>query len=314
MEIQCDHKIQTEREIPNGPQETSYELNLLDDLQKAQTKMEEETDQKEPNELKSEADLQKLSDDAYILDDNAVETSDDDSASSDDATSDVELACDHQIFGDLLTKIKAFLDKSNQEPFEKVIFIDEWQIFNDFFNLMEKHEKNLTDEDLLVVERGLKLFVRKTHRVDPEDVFITDSTYAKKEIFYMYFNLINLDAIQNYLKNAQMPDNLKILYRICISRILIVISGACIYTDLSSNDLKRPINFIELLSLMLNYAKTDLKSSNLTLRPSNIDASITRDIILYVIWNYSDHTIMVPDLIKAGCLETIIDGLTMICK
>jgi hypothetical protein len=302
MEIEGDGKISTETEIPNGLEKAPYELNLLNNLQRVQTKTEEGNDQKQTNELESQVDLQKLPDEAHTQDNKAVATTDD------------ELICDHAIFGDVLTKMKAFANKSKPEKFEKSIFIVEREIFNDFFNLIEKHEKNLTDEDLLVVKKGFRLFIHATDNINPNILFTTDLVDDKKEIFYMYFNLINLDTIQNYLKNAQMPDNLKILYRICISRILIVINGACIYTDLTSNDLKRPINFIELLSLMLNYAKTDLKSSNLTLRPSNIDASITRDLILYVIWNYSDHTIMVPDLIEAGCLETIIDGLTMICK
>ncbi len=65
MEIQADHKIQTETQIPNDLQ------NALDDMQKT-----EEVDQKEPNELESRVELQKLADEAYIQDDNTVATSD----------------------------------------------------------------------------------------------------------------------------------------------------------------------------------------------------------------------------------------------
>ena len=294
MEIQADHKIQTETQIPN-------ELILLDNVQKAKTKTEEEVDQKEPNKLKSRVDLQKSADDAYIQDDNTV------------ATSDEELMCDNEIFGDVLTKMKAFIDKSKQEKLEKNIFIDEWQIFNDFFNLMEKYEKNLTDEDLVVVKRGMKLFISAVHNVDPDDMLKTDLDYAK-EIFYMYFKLFNNSIIQNYLKNVEMPDNLKILYRPCISRILSVMNDTSAYTDFGLNDLQRPTNCIELLSLMLNYVKADLESSDITLNPEPIDASITRQGILEVLWNYADNTILIPDLIEAGCLEIMIDGLILVCK
>jgi Fe-S cluster assembly iron-binding protein IscA len=217
------------------------------------------------------------------------------------------------MFGDLLTKMKAFIDKSKQEKLEKNIFIDEWQIFNDFFNLMEKYEKKLTDEDLVVVKRGMKLFISAVHNVDPDAMLKTDLDYAK-EIFYMYFNLINIANIKNYLTNAQMPDDLKILYRVSISRILTVMRKTFAFTDLGLNDPQRPTNCIELLSLMLNYVKTDLESSDLTSNPEPIDASITRQGILEVLWNYADCTILVPDLIEAGCLEIMIDGLIMICK
>jgi hypothetical protein len=239
MEIQADHKIQAD--LQNAP----------DDVQKAKTKTKEEVDQEEPYELESRVDLQKLADETYIQDDNTV------------ATIDEELTCDNEIFGDVLTKMKAFIDKSKVE---KNIFIDEWQIFNEFFNLMEKHEKNLTDEDLLVAKRGMKLFISAVYDIDADAVFKTDLDYAK-EIFYMYFKLINNNIIQNYLKHAQIPDNLKILYRVCISRILSIMNDTSAYIDLGLNDLQRPTNCIELLSLMLNYVKTDLESSDLTSNP-----------------------------------------------
>lgn len=101
MYIQGDDKIQTKTKISNGLQSASSELNLMDDLQ---TK---------PHDIN-------------IQDEIEVGTSDD------------ELICDNEIFSDVLTKIKAFIDQSKQEKFDKNIFIIEWQILHDFFNLMEK--------------------------------------------------------------------------------------------------------------------------------------------------------------------------------
>jgi hypothetical protein len=60
---------------------------------------------------------------------------------------DDELTCDSEIFGDLFIKIKVFREKND--------FILEWEIFNEFFNLMEKHENNLTDKNLSLLKRGL---------------------------------------------------------------------------------------------------------------------------------------------------------------
>ncbi len=298
----ADHmEIQSETKTPNDLSYAPYELNLLDDLQKIQSKTEKEVDQKESNESESGVDLQKLFDETYIQDDKTKSTSDN------------ELMCDNEIFGDVLTKMKAFVDESKQEKLEKNILIREWQIFNDFFNLIEKYEKNLTDEDLLVGRTGLKLVVCTTDNIDLDDMFTNDLVYAK-EIFYMYFNLINIGVIQNYLKNGQMPDYLKILYRICIPRILQVMNKMAVFIDLSFNDLQRPTNSVQLLSLMLNYVKTDFKSSDLTSNPLLIDVSITRELILSLIWSYADNTVLVRDLIEIGCLEMMINELTMICK
>jgi len=302
MKIQGDHKTETETEITNGLQDTPDELNLYDDLPKADTKTEEGTDQKKSNELGSREDLLKLVDETHKQDDEVVETSDD------------ELTFDNEIFGDVLRKMKAFIDKSKEEKFEKSGFILECEIFKEFFNLMEKHKKNLTDEDLLVAEKGFKLFIHAMDKVDPNRLFSTDLVYAKKEMFYMYFNLINLAAIQHYFKNAQMPAYLERMCRFSVSRILIVMGAATMSTDLGLNDVQRPINCIELLSLMLNYVKTDLECSDLTSYPSVNNGSITRYFILSVIWNYSHKMILVRDMIEAGCLEIMINGLTKICK
>ena len=302
-----EQKIQTETEILDDSQNVS-ELDLLEYFKEAQIKKKKEAGQEGPVESKSQTELGQLSDEMCIQDDITKTTSDIGSES------DSELACDNEIFGNLLTNIKAFIGKSEQEKIEKTILIDECQIFHDLFDLVEKHEKTLTDKDRSILRRGLEQFLGATDRFDKDKISTTDLSYAK-EVFYMFFNLINLAVIQNYLKNVQVPDDLKILYRWCIDRILYVMVWLCdAKSFLALNDLQRPLNCIELLSLMLNYVKTDLKSSDLTVRPSRDDASFTRDWILIVIWVYADITVMVPDLIEAGCLEIATNGLAMICE
>jgi len=266
---------QTESKTPNRSQQRDVSNNLQ--------KTKKETNQRKRDEVESE------------------ESEDDD-----------ELMCDNEIFGDILTKIKDFVDKTNQK-FKKKYLTDAWQIFNDLLNRMEKHEEDLTDENISAVKKGVDLFSDATSNLDSSNVLNADLVYAK-EIFYMYFNLINLPVIKDYLKNIEMDDDLKMIYRICTTEIIRMMRCSPIEIDLSVNDLQRPTNCIELLSLMQNYVKTDLKSSNLAVEAMYTEASMTRLSILYLFMFYSDKTNMVPDCIKAGWLETLRDGLIMIYK
>jgi hypothetical protein len=294
MEIQDNDTIQNELDVSSDLPNGSYELNLFDDIQQTQSKAEERADQNQSNELESREDLQKLSDET-------------------ERQGGDELTFDNEIFGDILTKMKVFVDKSKQEKFETSDFILEWEILNDFLNLIDKYEKNLTDEDLSVVKRRLKLFIDVTDNTGLDNMPTIDQDHLKK-IFYMYFNLLNIGIIQNYLKNVEMPVHLKILCCLCISRIFEVMTYSCKFSDLGLNDFQRPINCMELLSLMLNYVTTGFKSSNLTSYPLPTDPSITNFCILsFLLW-YSDKTILTRYLMEIGCSEIMIDLLTMICK
>lgn len=297
MENQGDHhEIQTKMEESNGRQ------NVSDDSQETQIRTKEGIDQNGSNELKSREDLHKLPDETLAQDGKVV------------ATTNKELTFDYESFTHVFKKMKDYVDASQQAKFEKSIFIAEQEIFNDIFNRIEKHEKNFTNENFLVADKEFRLFIHATQKINAYHLFENDLAYAKKEIFYMYFYLINLVVVQNYLKNVQMPDYLKKMTRFSVSRILVVMHATCLYTDLGLKDDQRPNNCIELLSLMLNYVKTDLEVSDLTLEPLPNDASMTTIRILWFFWEYTDKTILVEDLIKTECLKIMTDTLTKICK
>lgn len=311
MEIQDDHKIENESIISNDLENASTKLDLLGNLQKVQTKTEREAEQKEADGLKSGLDLQESTD---IQDGNTKTTDDSDSSSDAISTCDDDiLASDNEIVADLLTKIKAFIDEAEQENIEKDILIHEWQIFNDFFNMIDKHEKNLTGEDISVVKRAFGLFIEPISNIDHYDLFETYLVYRKK-IFYMYLNLFNINFIQNYLKNRQISADLDIPYDLCIAIMLFVMRRAAYDAELGLDDVQRPANCIELLSLMLNYVKTDLESSELISGLSLVDEFDIRRECLGILWSYSNKTVLVPDLIEVGCPEIMVNGLTMICK
>ncbi len=153
------------------------------------------------------------------------------------------------------------------------------------------------------------MFIYEPDNIDPDNVLTTDLDYCKN-IFYLFFNLFNTNIIQNYLKNIEISDHLKILYRSCISRILVVMTYTCKLSDLGLNDIQRPMYCLELLSLMLNYVQTNFKSSDLT---STDQLILNLCILSFILW-YGDKTILIPDLMKIGCSEIMVDILKTICK
>jgi hypothetical protein len=293
---------------PSKSQQPSQEVSLSNDLQKMNTKTKKETNQIETKDSENEDPENEDPENEDAEDEDA----EDEDAENEDPENDDELMCDNEIFGDILTKIKDFVDKTNGKKCEKNYLTEAWQIFNDLLNRMKKHE-DLTDENISAVRKGVDLFADVMSNLDSSDVLNADLVYAK-EIFYMYFNLINLPGIQDYLKNVEMHDDLKIIYRICTTEIMRMIYYIQGEVDLGVNERQRPANCIELLSIMQNYVKTDLNSSDLAVEALDAEASITRWSILYLFMFYSDKTNMVPDCIEAGWLETLRDGLIMIYK
>jgi hypothetical protein len=156
MKIQDDHKIYTETETAASLQKASHTLDLLDYMGKEQTKAEEGNHQTESNELERQTKLKKLPDEVCIQND-------------DDSSSDKKINCDNERFGDVLRKIKAFTAEA-KEKHDKNILIDAWQIFNDFFTLMEKSETNFTEEDALEIEDDLKLFLDTVYFIPDNDL------------------------------------------------------------------------------------------------------------------------------------------------
>lgn len=85
-------------------------------------------------------------------------------------------------------------------------------------------------------------------------------------------------------------------------------------TNLSLTDVQRPINCIELLSVLLNYVRIDDESSDLIKDPSFTKSSGGRHQCLQLLWSYSGHTVSIRYLIEAGCLEIMLNILKVMCK
>ena len=266
-----------EEQCSNGLEDAEPELDLLNVLLKA------EDDQSEEDENSTEANID-------------------------------QLAVDDEIFGPVFKQMQSFINQSDEELCTNDMITLEWNILNDFLNLIEKHQANLTDEYLSIIRKGFSVFFEATDSLYWFHSSSTCSSDAMKEIFYMFLNLINLQIIQNYLKNIQMPDELKLICRYASREIFRVTEWTYYLTTLTLNDNQRLSNTIQLLSIMIDYVHRDLESSNLSVDPMPDDPSITRWNILRFLTDYSYRMVLVRDLIEAGCLQMLIGGLKKICR
>lgn len=299
METEGDQKIPSEKQTSIDLEADQNELDLFDGSTTGKNKNEHGDVQKESNH----------SEDVPILTDPTNKPNE-----KKIATDANELPLEDEIFGNIFQKMQSFANQSQAEIFTKDIFILERDIFFDLFNLIEQHQTTLTDDQITFLKKGFGLFIYSTDRTIPHEVFATYLSYAKKEIFYLFFNLMNLPMIQNYLKDIEIPYEWRGICRYGISRILLVMRYSGLYTDLTLNDKQRLTNSVELLASMLENVKADLESADLAINPSANDPSITRCLILTFLWDYSDKTILVEDLLEAGCSQILFDGLTRICK
>lgn len=234
----------------------------------------------------------------------------------DNLTDSDQLISDTEIVNNLLLKIKIFKKVSKAKKIEKNLLILQWEIMNDFFDLIEKYEKILIDKDLLILKNGIELFLHTIddiYQIDSSIIIDIDVNYSK-EIFYMYFKLFNIVLIQNYLKNEYISDYSHIPFSYLIARICYIMNCAMIVKDICSADIQRPINTIELLSLIINYIKTDFQSFNFNLNSLVIDKSSPKYQCLVFLRNYSNQTVLVPNLIEVGCSNIIVNIFIIICK
>jgi hypothetical protein len=111
--------------------------------------------------------------------------------------------------------------------------------------------------------------------------------------------------MKTYLKRLDMQVYVKILYEQFAKVILYVITLAASYSKLTIADLKEPLDNQEVLLLMLKFMKADLEPDS-----ASTYSHITY-LILFFSWNYSDKTVVVPNLIKIGYPEAALKWLSV---
>jgi hypothetical protein len=229
--------------------------------------------------------------------------------SASDVTSSGETSCDEQtnaneeIFANVLAKLRALEKRSLEVHSRKSALNDAYHAFVELLNLIDEHKYN-TDHNL-AARKGLKLLLKLMVNTDPDQLFEKDSIYAM-ETLYLYLNLLNLSGIRTYFTHGEMNRNSKQLYSkyILPSLILKVLISATTASNFSMQDSQQLSNYNQSLLLMLNYVQAEISSWT----RSNC-SSVTMSILLFM-RSYAEKTVLVSNLIKAGCVEVILKCLT----
>jgi hypothetical protein len=225
--------------------------------------------------------------------------------SDSDDSSDPEAGLEDKVYSDVLTKLRSLQDGSEKGEYSRTVLSDGAKSMRELIELIEKHKDNtMSQETVLSIRNRLKAFIHVLNNIGMDELFKKDSS-AAYEIFYSYINLFNLTGMKNYLKRLYMQVYVKILYKQFASVILQVIELASIYYKFTIADIKEPLDNQELLLLMLKFMKADLEPDS-----ASTYSSITHSILSFL-WNYSDKTVVVPNLIKTGYPEAVLKWLSV---
>jgi len=209
------------------------------------------------------------------------------------------------VYSDVLTKLQSLQDKSENEEYHRNILNDGAKYIAELIVVIEEHKDNtMSRETALSIENGIQTFLEALGNINMKELFENDSD-ASYETFYLYINLFNLTGMKNYLKRAQMQNFIKTLYEEFATVILSVVAFGLTYCKLTVADLKEPLDNQELFLLLLNFMKDELEAE------STSAASTITELILAFIWNYSDKTVAVPNLIKVGYPEAVLKWITI---
>jgi hypothetical protein len=121
---------------------------------------------------------------------------------------------------------------------------------------------------------------------------------------------LNLSDIKTYLEHGEINRNSEKLYKknIFSSLILKVLTSAMMASHFSVQHLQQLSDYNENLLLMLNYVQAEIHNW-----PMPNYSSVTMSILLFI-RSYADKTVLVPNLIKVGCVETVLKCLTKVNK
>lgn len=216
-----------------------------------------------------------------------------------------DLLYDHPIFGDVLKKIQSYSEK----VFDQNLFLDLWDIINDILDLIERYQTDLTDEDLEVIENGCYI-LKYANETASQQTSHTDFNLTK-QLFYKFTNFLNRNLIQNYLKNISLTNHQAKIGCFLTNKSALSMCRLHynIRSQLFSYDKDRPKNLMDLFSLILNHIIMSFQLQDL----NDIQVDSRNNLFLFL-WNYTDVTNLIPELIQSECGQRLIDLLKLAIK
>jgi hypothetical protein len=172
---------------------------------------------------------------------------------------------------------------------EKVTFADG----DDFQKCLELFYEVLPDSEFNVLVEDERLFVR--------------------EIFFALLDLLSKSQICTYLNDNQHKITLqKEFYKYLTNLFLDLLSQRILSTPLKNNDMVTR-KYTNLFCVMRKRVEHDLQLSIRIEQPLVHDKQTT-DLILSLLWNLSDRTLLVPWLLGIGLVKTMLECLKVTDK
>ena len=224
----------------------------------------------------------------------------DDQAPEDDAPETVE----NSVYSDTLAKLINLHQLSDNEENHRNVLNDGAKYLSELITVMDEHkDETLTQETAVIIEEAFQSFANGVCQISIKDSYENDSKSAK-ECFYSYLNLLNLPPMKRYFQREEIQQFHHILYGEFLSSIFWLATEIMFSCNFSIVDLEEPRDSREIFLLMLDYMKGEFDPG------STLPYSTTTQLILSCLWNYADRTIVVPNLIKTGYPQAVLQWIS----
>ena len=205
----------------------------------------------------------------------------------------------------LVAELDSLQIKFEEQEFHKDAVTDLATCMSECIAALDEDQKpEMSQKTATVILKKLKVFKDAWGAIDANQMFRDDSTFACR-MFYSYNSLLALPAMKNYFQRRPMHRHIKSLCRTLVTMILYRCTAAVRHCTFSTADLREPLDNHEVFVLLLSYASGDFDSD------SCFDCSFNTDQIQHYFSCYSNLTIAVPNLIKAGCPPVLMKWLTV---
>jgi hypothetical protein len=164
---------------------------------------------------------------------------------------------------------------------------------------------NANEKNKCYFDQNRVLVLRVFSDATETDLFNNDSEFSR-EIFFGYLDILNTNEIQQFL-TASSPSTLADAIRESnVDILLSVLSFLCKFVSFVDDNIAN--NYNCLFNAMRLHAEQKLQNAQSQPSTNKKSASIHQR-ILSLIWNFSDLTVNVPSLLRAGFGKSVLEWL-----